>query len=94
MYSWELLKRYFTLSSTRQSSFFVAVFAYVASYTASLFRTSWPNRSHLLERRTATTPGTSRRTLFEWCGGSLTSYVDILNMEGTVRRGLGFMEKT
>ena len=64
----------------------VAVFAYVASYTTSLFRTSPPSRPHLLERRTATTPGTSRPTLFE--KGSLTSHLDILNMEGTVRRGL------
>ena len=33
----------------------VAVFAYVAPYTTSLFRTSTPSRPHLLERRTATT---------------------------------------
>ena len=92
MYSWELLKRYFTLSSTRQSSFLTcSCFAFVASYTASLFRTSPPSRPHLLKRRTATTPETSRRTFFEWCGGSLTSHVDILNVEGTVRRGLRFI---
>ena len=66
----------------------VAGFAYVTSYTASLFRTSPPSRPHLLERRTATTPGISRCTLFEWCGGYLTSQVDVLNMEGTLRRGL------
>ena len=69
----------------------VAVFAYMASYTASLFRTSPLSRPHLLERRTTTTPRTSRRTLFEWCGDCLTSHVDILNMEGTMRRGLRFI---
>ena len=33
----------------------VAVFAYAASYTTSLFRTSPPSRPHLLETRTAPT---------------------------------------
>ena len=42
----------------------------------------------LLERRTATTLGTSRPTLYEQCVGSLTSQAEILNMEGIVRRGL------
>ena len=42
-------------------------------------------------QRTATTPGSSRPTLFEECEGSLTSHIGILNMEGTVRRGIRFM---
>ena len=33
---------------------------------------------------------TSRPTLYEQCVGSLTSHVEILNMEGIVRRGLRF----
>ena len=44
----------------------------------------------LLERRTATTLGTSRPTLYEQCVGSLTPHVQILNMEGTVRWGPRF----
>ena len=70
----------------------VAVFAYVTSYTTSLFKNIFTlSRPHLLERRTATTPGTSRPTLFEYCVGSLTFHVEILNMEGTLRRGLRFI---
>ena len=42
-------------------------------------------------RRTATTPVTSRPTLFEKCVGSLTSHIRILNMEGIVRRDLRFI---
>ena len=45
----------------------------------------------LLERRTGTTPGTSRPTLFEECVGSLTSHIEILNVEGILRRGLRFI---
>ena len=62
----------------------VAVFAYVASYSTSLFSQA----GHiLLEKRTTTTPGTSRPTLYEQCVSSLTSHVEILNMEGIVRDG-------
>ena len=62
----------------------VAVFAYVASYGTSLFSQA----GHiLLEKRTAPTSGTSRSTLYEQCVGSLTSHVEILNMEGIVRDG-------
>ena len=43
------------------------------------------------ERRTATTPETSRPTLYEQCVGSLTSHVEMLNVEGIVRRGLWFI---
>ena len=45
----------------------VAVFAYVASYTTSLFRNIFYAKpaTFARERRTATTPGTSRPTLFE-----------------------------
>ena len=42
-------------------------------------------------QRTATTPGTSHPTLFEYCVGSLTSHVELLNMEGIVRRDLSFI---
>ena len=45
----------------------------------------------LLEGRTATTPGTSRPTLYEQRVGSLTSHVEMLNLEGIVRRGLRFI---
>ena len=61
----------------------VAVFAYLASYTTSLFLGTSRQAGHiLLERRTATTPGTSRPTLCEQCVCSLTSYVESLNMKG------------
>ena len=39
-------------------------------------------------QRTATTPGTSRPTIFEECVGSLTSHIGVLNMEDIVRRDL------
>ena len=68
----------------------MAVFAYVATYTKSLFRNITPSQI-LLERWTATTPGTSRPTLYEQRVGSLTSHVEILNMEGIVRGGLRFI---
>ena len=81
MYSWELLKHYFTLSSTRQSSF---LWRFLRTWcrTPQAFL-----EHHLLERRTATTPGTSRRTLFEWCGGSLTltNYKGSTNSLGILR---------
>ena len=58
----------------------------MASYTTSLFRNITPSRPHFArERRTATTPGTLRPSLYEQCVGSLTSHVKILNMEGIVR---------
>ena len=68
-----------------------------------LFLRTWPHTPQafletprqadhiLLERRTAATPGTSRPTLYEQRVGSLTSHVEILNMEGIVRRGLRFI---
>ena len=40
-------------------------------------------------KRSATTPGTSRPTLFEKCLGSLTSHIS-LNVEGIGKRGLPF----
>ena len=94
MYSWELLKCYFTLSSTRQSSFL----------TCGCFCVRGPIHHKPFQNITAkpatfarekdshnTTPGTSCPTLFEQCDGSLTLPVDILNMEGSVRQGLRFI---
>ena len=34
---------------------------------------------------------TSRPTLFEECVGSLTSHIELINMEGIVRRDLRFI---
>ena len=60
-------------------------------YTPQAFLETSRQVDHiLLERRAATTPGTSRPTLYEQCVGTLTSHVEILNMEGIVRRGLRF----
>ena len=65
-----------------------------------MFLCTWPHTpqafletSHqaghiLVERRTATTPGTLRPTLYEQRVGSLMSHIEILYMEGIVRRGL------
>ena len=41
-------------------------------------------------QRTATTLGISCTSLLEWCVGSLTSHIDLINMEGIVRWGLQF----
>ena len=38
-------------------------------------------------QRIATTPGTSCRTLLEWCVGSLTSHIELMNMEGICKTG-------
>ena len=67
---WALLEHlhlhYLALLSAKFLFHLCLFFAYVTSYTTSLFRNIFtPSRPHLLKRRTATTPGTSRPTLFE-----------------------------
>ena len=39
-------------------------------------------------QRTATTPETSCPTLLDWCVSSLTSHIELINIESIVRRDL------
>ena len=79
---------YIYVVSTRHSSFFdLWLFLRTWPHTPQAFLETSRQASHILrERRTATTPGTSRPTLHEQCVGSL-----ILNMEGIVRQDLRFI---
>ena len=41
----------------------------------------------IFSQRTSTTSGTSCATLFEWCVGSLTSHIELMNVEGICEMG-------